>query len=98
MVRSPKQKEKYESRIDKQNNIGTYEGSIAMTMNDSSDNKEEQKQINQNKQQLSNINSTTNHQQEKKNKTKNYICSWCQKTDHKTWQSVRCISHQQYLQ
>ena len=72
--------------------MGTYKGSVAMTMDDNDEEEQDE-----NTQQLSDINTMNDHNK-KNDKTKNNICPWCQKTDHKTWRSVRCDSHQQYLQ
>ena len=93
---SKTQREVYEARIDKKNNMGTYKGSIAM--NDSSDD-DDDKEIQENTQQLSGIDEM--NQQVKQGKQEKPIktnCPWCKKTDHKTWRSVRCSLHQQYLQ
>ena len=91
---SKTRREVLESRIDKDNNMGTYKGSIAM--NDSDE--EEQQNMNENTQQLSSINIVNDEQEQKNEETrKSTICSWCSKKDHKTWRSAKCLLHQQYL-
>ncbi len=83
---SKTQKEVYEARIDAKNNMGTYKASIAMNESDKETTNKQQDHT----QQLSNV--STNKQ-----KTNQY-CPWCKaETDHKTWPSVRCSAHNEYV-
>ena len=88
-----------EARIDKDKQMGTYTACIAM---DDSDGEQEDS----NTQQLSNDsnnqsnNNKSNNEKNKKDKvsTKKKFCKWCNtETDHKTWRSVHCAAHPEYL-
>ena len=103
---SKSKREVFEARIDKEHNIGTYKGSIAMC--DSDDEKEYQGRTNDKNdtQQLSNFdydkhnqhtNKSTDSKEQIKTKKRKF-CKWCNtETDHTTWRSVRCVAHDEYL-
>ena len=95
---SKTKKEIYEARIDAKKNLGTYKSSIAM--NDESDEDDDKQMSNEQRdhtQQLSDVSINKQQSKNKKQKTKQY-CPWCKaETNHKTWQSVHCSTHDEYL-
>ena len=96
---SKTKKEIYEARIDAKKNLGTYKSSIAM--NDESDEDDDKQMSNEQRdhtQQLSDVSINKQQSKNKKQKTKQY-CPWCKaETNHKTWRSVSCSAHDEYLQ
>ena len=82
--------------------MGTYKASIAMNGDSDDDDDDDKQTANEqernNTQQLSDISINKQVTKAKKQKTKQY-CPWCKaETDHKTWRSVRCSAHDEYLQ
>ena len=94
---SKTKREVYEARIDAKKNMGTYKSSIAMNGDSEDDDEQTTNEQRDHTQQLSDVSINKQETKNKKQKTKQY-CPWCKaETDHKTWQSVRCSAHDEYL-
>ena len=90
---SKSKKEVYEARIDDEKNMGTYKGSIAVNDSDDEEKMNEEQEERENIQQSSD---SIKKRQKTINKTK--FCAWCNAdTNHKTWRSVHCTAHNDYL-
>ena len=73
--------------------MGTYKGSIAVNDSDDEEKMNEEQEEQENIQQSSD---SIKKRQKTINKTK--FCAWCNAdTNHKTWRSVHCIAHNDYL-